>query len=137
YDRANNSQAKPDFVAVIDNGAGIVPKMISYAVRWGGTDRENDRHGFGRYGYGLPSSAVSMAKRYTVYSKVPGKGWHAVTIDLEDLANAGGDLSKIEEMVQATPAALPSWLIDEKLNEYQIDLRTLESGTVIVLEDID
>src|SRR5205807_2462697 len=31
----------------------------------------------------------------------------------------------------------PSWLIDEKLNEYQIDLRTLESGTVIVLEDID
>ena len=45
-----------------------------------------------------------MAKRYTVYSKVPGKGWHAVTIDLEDLANVGGDLSKIEEMIQAAPS---------------------------------
>src|SRR5687767_3968012 len=60
FDQGNTNEAKPDMLAVVDNGVGMIPKMISYAVRWGGTDREDDRTGFGRYGYGLPSSAVSM-----------------------------------------------------------------------------
>jgi hypothetical protein len=137
YDKSSSSQFKPDWIAVVDNGAGIISKMISYAVRWGGTDRENDRHGFGRYGYGLPSSAVSLAKRYTVYSKTATDGWHAVTVDLEALATAGGDLTKIEALLKARRASLPPWLSESPLSESQINVATLESGTIIVLEDID
>ena len=66
------------------------PEMIGYAVRWGGTDREGDRTGFGRYGYGMPSSLVSLGKRYTVYSKANGTKWHAVTVDIDELADAAG-----------------------------------------------
>ena len=79
FEAGNKTKVKPDMVAICDNGNGIIAEMISYAVRWGGTDREGDRKGFGRYGYGLPSSAVSIAKRDTVYSKVPADTWHAVT----------------------------------------------------------
>src|SRR5687768_3288533 len=60
FDADNKSRSKPNQVALCDNGNGMIPEMIGYAVRWGGTDREGDRNGFGRYGYGLPSSAVSL-----------------------------------------------------------------------------
>jgi hypothetical protein len=134
FESGSKTKVKPDMVAICDNGNGIIPEMISYAVRWGGTDREGDRKGFGRYGYGLPSSAVSIAKRYTVYSKTPGGDWHAVTVDIEDLAKASGDLDKTEDLLSARPAKLPRWLLE---NENAVELTKLESGTVIVLEDLD
>ena len=82
YAKGNKGKSKPDMIAVIDNGVGMIPEMIGYAVRWGGTDREDDRTGFGRYGYGFPSSAVSFCKAYTVYSKVKGGEWYAVRVDI-------------------------------------------------------
>ena len=137
FDSPNRNKAKPDFVAVCDNGNGMIPDMISYAVRWGGTDREGDRNGFGRYGYGLPSSAVSLAKRYTVYSKPCGDEWHAVTVDIDELATAAGDIKKTEELLTARPARLPTWLIDCNKGDDGLDLANLKSGTVIVFEDPD
>jgi hypothetical protein len=134
FESGNKTRVKPDMIAICDNGNGIIPEMISYAVRWGGTDREGDRKGFGRYGYGLPSSVVSIAKRYTVYSKALGGSWHAVTVDIDALAKASGDLDKTEELLSPRPANLPRWLLEE---ENVADLPKLESGTVIMLEDLD
>src|SRR5437899_9140265 len=37
--QGNENQVKPDTLAVVDDGNGMIPEMISYAVRWGGTDR--------------------------------------------------------------------------------------------------
>jgi hypothetical protein len=132
----NKSQAKnPEAIALIDNGAGMIPEMISYAVRWGGTDRENDRHGFGRFGYGLPSSAVSIASRYTVYSKTKNNGWHSVTIDLQELAAASNSIDQTAELLKPKPVSLPLWL---QINpENGIDVNSLESGTIVVLEELD
>lgn len=134
FDKKNKTQAKPDQLALIDDGNGMIPEMLGYAVRWGGTDREGDRNGFGRYGYGLPSSAVSMAKRYTVYSKTAGSDWHAVTVDIDELAKAASDIKLTEQLLAAVPAKLPKWLVEA---EDQIDLNKLASGTVVVLEDLD
>lgn len=137
YDSGNKTQVRPDMVALIDNGNGMIPEMISYAVRWGGTDREGDRHGFGRYGYGLPSSAVSLAKRYTVYSKANGSGWHAVTVDIDELAEAAGDIEKTEELLTAKPSKLPAWIGKVAKGDDNLDVTALKSGTVVVLEDHD
>ena len=134
FDKKNKSKAKPDQFALIDDGNGMIPEMLGYAVRWGGTDREGDRNGFGRYGYGLPSSAVSLAKRYTVYSKTHETEWHAVTVDIDELASAAGDIKRTEEALTARPTKLPKWLLD---TEDQIALGSVESGTVVVLEDLD
>src|SRR5687767_6415959 len=133
----NKTEVKPDHIAIIDNGNGMIPAMIGYAVRWGGTDREDDRKGFGRYGYGLPSSAVSMARRYTVYSKIKGGDWHAVTVDIDKLAAAAGDIEKTAALLTAKPATLPLWVINGHKERDDVKLGEMDSGTVIVLEDLD
>jgi len=130
----NKAQVRPDCVAISDDGNGMIPEMISYAVRWGGTDREGDRTGFGRYGYGLPSSAVSLAKRYAVYSKIPKQPWYAVTVDIDDLAAAASDRKKTEELLSARTTTLPDWLMRF---EDKVNLSNMESGTVVVLENLD
>ena len=35
YDPKKKSPKKPDHLAVVDDGVGMIPEMISYAVRWG------------------------------------------------------------------------------------------------------
>lgn len=137
YESNNKTQVKPDRIAICDNGNGMIKEMISYAVRWGGTDRENDRTGFGRYGYGLPSSAVSIAKRYTVYSKIPTDKWYAVTVDIGELADAAGDAKKTEELLAPKAATLPKWVIDGAKGADTLDLSSLKSGTVIVFDEMD
>jgi len=134
FNPANSSRAKPDHLAIADNGAGMIPEMITYSVMWGGTDREDDRAGFGRYGYGLPSSAVSLAKRYTVYSKAAGAQWHAVTVDIEELADAANDKAKTEKLLAAKARDLPVWVLEATDG---LNVSMLESGTVVVLEDLD
>src|SRR5206468_4610615 len=62
-----DSQSKPNSIAVIDDGHGMDPDMIRVAMLWGGSHRINNRDGFGRYGYGLPSACVSQGRRFTVY----------------------------------------------------------------------
>jgi hypothetical protein len=131
---SGDASARPEMIAIADNGNGMIPEMIGYAVRWGGTTREGDRTGFGRYGYGLPSAAVSIAKRYTVYSKTKGNPWHAVTVDIEALGAAANDMAKTEKLLTARPAALPEWVV---LNESKLTLAEAESGTVVILEDLD
>ena len=113
YAEANKTKVKPDLLALIDNGVGMIPGMISYAVRWGGTDREDSRKGFGRYGYGLPSSAVSFCKVYTVFSKVEGGEWHAVRVDIDELAAAANDIEETNRLLQPQEQEPPAWVMAE------------------------
>ena len=119
-------------IAVIDDGHGMEPDMIRAAVLWGGTHRPNDRRGFGRYGFGLPSAAVSVTRRYHVYSKQAGGEWHKVTVDLEDIAK-GVHTNKQGIVVAPEPVKveLPSFVM-----EY-LGKRDLKSGTVIIVEKPD
>jgi len=134
YAKGNKGKVKPDMIAVIDNGVGMIPKMIGYAVRWGGTDREDDRKGFGRYGYGLPSSAVSFCKLYTVYSKTKGGEWHAVRVDIDELAAAASNFEKTNQLLKPRREDPPAW-VAEKSEHF--DFATFESGTVIIHENLD
>lgn len=132
---SERSGAQPQQLALVDNGVGMIPDMIGYSVRWGGTDREDDRNGFGRYGYGLPSSVVSMARKYSVYSKTAAGEWHRVTVDIEALATVANDLEAINERLRPVPAAPPTWVGDAAAHVGP--LAGAKSGTVVVLEDLD
>ena len=79
------SQAKPEEIAVLDDGYGMLPTMIRASVVWGGTDREGSRDLFGRYGYGLPSASISQGKRLTVYSRPDAGAFHAVDLDIDEI----------------------------------------------------
>lgn len=128
------SDAKPDKLAVVDDGHGMDPDMIRLAMIWGGTHREapvaSGRRGFGRYGYGLPSSSVSQGRRFTVYSIVEGSTWHRVTLDLDDIGDGKyTDPATGKIVVPApTPAPLPGWLAE---------FSDLAHGTIVVLEKLD
>ena len=126
-------QSEPDKIAVFDDGHGMVPEMIRFAVMWGGTHREGDRKGFGRYGYGLPSAAVGIATRYTVYSKPKDGEWHAVTIDLTDLADRAGKGEDIE-VPKFRKEVPPTW-IDSATRKIKVG--KIAHGTVVVLEQMD
>lgn len=129
-----DSQKKPAKLAVIDDGHGMDPTMIRAAVLWGGTHRHNDRQGFGRYGYGLPSACVSIGQKYTIYSLVEGGQWHKVTIDLKAI-ETHFQKGKVGTFIapEAEPDELPVW-VSEYVAEH---FGTLKHGTIVVIENID
>lgn len=132
----SDSEAKPTAIAVIDNGHGMEPDMIRLSAIWGGTHREDDRHGFGRYGYGLPSACVSQGQRFTVYSLAEDSELHAVTLDLDDIG-AGkltGENGRIV-VPEAKPAEIPDWLAGEIAQHLGED--GFSHGTAIVIEKLD
>lgn len=129
------SDKKPVQLAVVDNGHGMEPDMIRMAVMWGGTHRENDRAGLGRYGYGLPCSSVSLGRSFTVFSRtVYGELW-AVELDLDEIT-AGKYTNARGEIVVPEPrrAELPQFVRDHLARTEQ---NGWGSGTVILIEKLD
>jgi Histidine kinase-, DNA gyrase B-, and HSP90-like ATPase len=130
------SDAKPESIAIVDNGHGMDPEMVRLSVIWGGTHRENDRTGFGRYGYGLPSSCVSQGRSFTVFSHVEGAELQSVTLDLDDITD--GKLSDGSGRIvvpKAKPAELPKWLSKEIRERFGSD--GFSHGTVVLIEKLD
>jgi hypothetical protein len=130
----DTSGKKPTWMAVADDGHGMEPDMIRLAMAWGGTHRENDRHGFGRYGYGLPSSAVSQGRRFTVFSKTEAMTeYSSVTLDLDDMSegkyNDGHRIVIPEGKVTPLPAALAARLKELTFKP--------SSGTIVLMEKLD
>ncbi len=129
------SSAKPEQLAIIDDGHGMSAEMLRLAIMWGGTDRENDRRGLGRFGYGLPCATVSMGRRFTIYSKLKGGCVNAVSLDL-DLLDSGvyrAGSSKIT-IPAATPANLPGFVVHAIKRDHP---NGWESGTVVVVDKLD
>ncbi len=131
-DSAGGNKHEISNIAVIDDGHGMEPEMIRASVLWGGTHRANDRTGFGRYGFGLPSAAVSMAKHYEVFSRTNGFGWHKVVIDLPDICS--GKHTNASGIVVAPPAVEAE--LPDFVKEY-LGKRKLTHGTVILLVNPD
>jgi hypothetical protein len=55
-------------ITVVDDGCGMPPSALQMALQFGGSTRFNSRAGTGRYGMGLPCSALSQARRVDLYS---------------------------------------------------------------------
>jgi hypothetical protein len=133
YD-GDGSARTPTHLAVIDDGHGMDPDMMRFAMMWGGTHRENDRGGLGRFGYGLPCAAVSMGRRFTIYSKARGGRLYSAAFDLDSInaENAGAEPGVA--IPAAKSAELPHFLHDAMRRSYSGGWR---SGTVVVIEKLD
>lgn len=132
YDRGDK---KPARLALIDDGHGMSPRMLRAAVLWGGTHRENDRMGFGRFGYGLPSACVSQGRSFTVYSRPGTEDWFSVTVDLEEIA-AGKYTNEHGLIVvpEAKRVTLPDFVRDAISTHSDPDRFT---GTVVLIDQLD
>jgi len=137
FDRDKSGKSEPDRIAIIDDGFGMTKDMVRIAVLWGGSDRIDSREGMGRYGYGLPSSCVSIGQSYTVISKREDmRQWFGVTIDLEGIANREPEYIDRKGAIIAPPAkasSLPSF-VERYLRNKRVEL---ESGTIIIIDKID
>ncbi|TCL68445.1 ATP-binding protein [Rhizobium sp. BK251] len=134
YDETS-SLKKPNRIAIVDDGHGMPPEMLRLAMMWGGTHRENDRDGLGRYGYGLPCAAVSIGRRFSVISKIEGGVPFQVTLDLDALdmghyRNSEGHLA----MPAPQAADIPDFVEAHLASAYP---EGWQSGTVVVIEKLD
>lgn len=55
-------------VTVVDDGIGMSAEQLNQALQFGGSSRFDNRNGQGRFGMGLPSASVSLARRVDLYS---------------------------------------------------------------------
>jgi hypothetical protein len=122
-------------IAVVDDGHGMDPDMIRVSMTWGGTHRWNDRKGFGRYGYGLPSASLSQGKRFSVYSKVPDGEWYKNVLDVDDVSAGKYNQDGKTAIPVSEPGNLPAWLKEQVLAKF--GSVGLEHGTAVVIENID
>lgn len=119
-------------IAIIDNGHGMLPGMMRAAVTWGGTHRHNDRDGLGRYGFGLPSAAVSITRDYDVYSRVAEGKWHKISIKLDEIAK--GKFTDEHGAIR-TPEVIESDLPD--FVKDMMGNRPFDHGTIVILNNVD
>ena len=121
-------------MVIYDDGHGMVKDMLTVAVTWGGTHRQGSRKGFGKYGYGLPSASLSIAKKYTIYSKVKKGDWHKIVFDITKLETSDkpslDDIRSVPEKCQ-----LPKFI--KSFEGKNLVAGKLESGTIIHYEELD
>jgi hypothetical protein len=125
--------AKPTKIAVIDNGHGMEPKMVRASLIWGAGTRAENREGFGKYGYGLPSASVSQCHRVSVFSKTPGGQWNRAYLDIDEIKDGKWSKGNRIEMPAAEPMDPPEFVL-EYLKEQG---RSADHGTVVVWEGLD
>lgn len=123
-------EKKPNSYAIIDDGLGMIPAMLGFAAKWGGTDRENDRSGLGRYGYGLPSSCVSQGRRFRIFSRTAGDVINGIAVDLDDLRMGEGGRVPAPK---PAPVELPVW-VKSYVDEHFCGL---PHGTIVLVDKLD
>ena len=107
----------PIVVGVLDNGCGMSVSTLVHALQFGGSSRFDDRSGLGRFGMGLPNSAVSHARRLDVYSwQERGEVYHTY-LDVDEVV--AGTLQRIPRPKRRS---LPSW----------VTLQPSKSGTLVL-----
>ena len=84
----NTSAESGGTIVVIDDGIGMSQDALRSALQFGGSTRFNDRKGSGRFGMGLPTSSVSLAKRVDVYTWGIDGVLHAY-LDIDELQESG------------------------------------------------
>src|SRR5207245_672835 len=69
-------------ISVTDNGSGMPHGALRTALQFGGSTRFGDRSGAGRFGMGLPTSSITLAKRVDVFTWKAGTIFHVNTSTL-------------------------------------------------------
>jgi Histidine kinase-, DNA gyrase B-, and HSP90-like ATPase len=122
--RGNGNRRLIDAVAFIDNGSGMLPKMVRYALSWGGGTHFDDPAFIGKFGFGLPNASINQTTCVEVYSRTSAtepfiKGW----LDIRDYK--GYQTQVIREPIEAPlPEFVQRYLEKEGW--------TLDHGTVVV-----
>jgi hypothetical protein len=110
-------------IVCVDDGSGMSPSVLRNALRFGGTTRFNDRSGMGRFGMGLPNSAVSQCQRLEVYTwQKKGKVYFCYL--------------DIDEITSGKMLVVPEPLMKSLPKEYA-PLKLADTGTMVIWKKCD
>ena len=113
-----------DAVAFIDDGPGMLPDMIRYALCWGGGTHYDEPNHIGRFGFGLPNSSINQTRLVEVYSRTSAeepiyKSW----LSIDEFMETG-----TESVPEPVKADLPKFVQGHlKRNGWNFD-----HGTIVV-----
>lgn len=115
------------YVSILDNGVGMGETQINNAMRYGSQSSLKDRaeNDLGRFGLGLKTASLSQCRCLTVISKqgavLEGRRW-----DLDEVYRTGS-----WSLIKLDKADI------DKIPQYNIQLKELEHGTLVIWENLD
>lgn len=95
----------PIEISVQDDGKGMTAATLAGALSFGGSSRFDDRSSLGRYGMGLPNSALSRSRRVEVYSW-RSRRVHFARLDLDEIID-----DKLEVLAPIETAEAPPFVV--------------------------
>jgi hypothetical protein len=111
-------------IAFIDDGSGMIPDMIRYALTWGGGTHFENSEFIGKFGFGLPNASINQTRRVEVYSRAD---------EAEQLMRAVLDITSVSKFgVQSIPAPEQADLPEFVAAYLERRKITLAHGTVVV-----
>lgn len=73
-------------IRIIDDGCGMDPAALNQCLAFGAGSAQTTQR-IGRFGYGLPNSSISVARRVDVISKTQDSDWHKTHLDIDEITN--------------------------------------------------
>lgn len=113
-------------IAVIDNGNGMSPEVLSQCLSLGWGTRLETREGLGRFGFGLKGASISQARRVEIYSWIKEGEVYKAYLDLDEIK---------EKNLTEFPEALKCELPAELRQSFKKSLG--RSGTIVIWEELD
>ncbi len=106
---------KVDEVIILDNGSGMSPETLHFALEFGASQNREDSEGMGKFGMGLPNSSISQCKRVEVWSWTTPGEYNFTYLDIDEMKD--GSLEVIPEVcfntipndvINALPEGIPN-----------------------------
>jgi hypothetical protein len=116
-------------IAFIDDGSGMLPNMIRYALTLGGGTHFDEPEFIGRFGFGLPNASINQTLRVEVYSrtKKTDEIMRAI-LDVTEVTQHG-----VQSVLPPEKAELPKF-VRAYLNRTKLNF---DHGTIVVWQAPD
>ena len=131
-----NSSRNINEITIADNGSGMSPELLKFALSFGESGRKKDKYGnlegddtkgMGKFGMGLPNSSVSQCKRVEVYSWLEPNQIFYSYLDIDEINE--GQFTELPEPINKN--------IPEHIEDAFLDGSLPKSGTIVRWTKLD
>ena len=136
---------------VYDNGKGMAPHVLKVAMAFGGSMVFENRSGIGRYGMGMKTAALNLARSVDVYSWQEPGAYYSMTLDVDEIGRDRNNMIELPDpqLSDALPTEItemltnamvwPAAVNQTMIAEHPDDLADMlgRSGTVVYMPNCD
>ncbi len=82
---------------VYDNGKGMAPHLLKVAMAFGGSMVYDNRAGIGRYGMGMKTAALNIARCVDVHSWQEPRAFYSMTLDVDKIGQDRNNMIELPD----------------------------------------